>query len=42
MGNVRNEYKIVVEERGGNRPLGTPSGRLLDIIKMDLKLDSKV
>jgi hypothetical protein len=39
---MRNKYKFVVKECEGNRTLGTPWGRLLDVIKMNFQLDWKV
>jgi hypothetical protein len=38
MGETRNTYKILVRKPEGNRPLGRPSYRWEDNIRMDLKL----
>jgi hypothetical protein len=35
MGEIRNGYRIFVEKREGNRPVGRPRRRLVDNIRMD-------
>jgi hypothetical protein len=37
MGAKRNAYRILVGKPEGKRPLGTPSNRWVDNIKMDLR-----
>jgi hypothetical protein len=37
MGEMRNVHKILVEKRGGNRPVGIPRVGWEDNIKMDLQ-----
>jgi hypothetical protein len=37
MGDMRNSYKVFVEEPGGKRLLGRPKRRWKDNAKMDLK-----
>jgi hypothetical protein len=37
MGEKRNAYRISVGKPEGNRPLGRPRRRWVDIIKMDLR-----
>jgi hypothetical protein len=37
MGETRNAYRILVGMPEGNRPLGRPSRRCVDNIKMDLR-----
>jgi hypothetical protein len=37
MGETMNAYRILVGKPGGKRPLGRPSRRLVDNIKMDLR-----
>jgi hypothetical protein len=37
MGEKRNAYRILVGEPEGKRPLGRPTRRWVDIIKMDLR-----
>jgi hypothetical protein len=39
MGEKRNAYKILVGKPEGKRPLGRPSRRWMDNIKMDLRED---
>jgi hypothetical protein len=36
MGEIRNAYRILVEKPEGKRPLGRPTRRWVDNIKMDL------
>jgi hypothetical protein len=36
MGETRNAYKILVGKPEGNKPLGRPTRRWVDSIKMDL------
>jgi hypothetical protein len=35
-GEMRNEYRLLVEKSEGKRPLGRPSHRRMDNIRMDL------
>jgi hypothetical protein len=38
MGEKRNAYKIMVGKPEGKRPLGRPRHRVMDNIKMDLRM----
>jgi hypothetical protein len=42
MGNKRNAYRTLVEKPEGKRPLGRPRRRLVNNIKMDLRLNGMV
>jgi hypothetical protein len=42
MGENRNAYRILVGKPKGNRPVGIPTRRWVDNIKMDLRQDAMV